>query len=68
MTWAQRLKRIFNIDIETCRKCGGAVKVITCIEDPVVIKKIFMHLKEKTTAAVGMLPEVRAPPQQSLFD
>lgn len=68
MTWAQRLKRIFNIDIETCRKCGGAVKVIACIEDPVVIKKILMHLKEKTTAAVGMLPEVRAPPQQSLFD
>lgn len=68
MTWAQRLKRIFNIDIETCRKCGGAVKVIACIEDPVVIKKILMHLKEKTTAAVGMFPEVRAPPQQSLFD
>jgi len=23
MTWAQRLKRVFNIDIETCSKCGG---------------------------------------------
>ena len=39
MTWAQRLKRVFNIDIETCSACGGAVKVIACIEDPVVIKK-----------------------------
>lgn len=68
MTWAQRLKRIFNIDIETCRKCGGAVKMIACIEDPVVIKKILMNLKEKTTAAVGMLSEVRAPPQRGLFD
>jgi len=28
MSWAQRLKRVFNIDIETCSKCGGAVKVI----------------------------------------
>jgi len=37
MTWAQRLKRVFNIDIETCPKCGGAVKVIACIEDPVTI-------------------------------
>jgi hypothetical protein len=27
MTWAQRLKRVFNIDVETCRACGGAVKV-----------------------------------------
>ena len=47
MTWAQRLKRVFNIDIETCVECGGAVKVIACIEDPVVIKKILAHLKEK---------------------
>ena len=47
MTWAQRLKRVFNIDIEICRECGGAVKVIACIEDPVVIRKILDHLKEK---------------------
>ena len=40
MTWAQRLKRVFNIDIETCRECGSAMKVIACIEDPVVIQKI----------------------------
>ena len=31
MTWAQRLKRVFNIDIETCSECGGAVKIIACI-------------------------------------
>jgi hypothetical protein len=30
MTWAQRLKRVFHIDIETCRECGGTVKVIAC--------------------------------------
>ena len=36
MTWAQRLKRVFNIDIKICRECGGAVKVIARIEDPVV--------------------------------
>ncbi len=46
MTWAQRLKRVFNIDIETCRERGGAVKVIAYIEDPVVIRKIRDHLKE----------------------
>jgi hypothetical protein len=28
MTWAQRLKRVFNIDIETCELCDDAVKVI----------------------------------------
>jgi hypothetical protein len=25
MNWAQRLKRVFNIDIETCRVCGGTL-------------------------------------------
>ncbi len=69
MTWAQRLKRVFNIDIEVCSKCGGAVKVIACIEDPVVIKKILTHLKEETTAPMDvLLPVARAPPQENLFD
>ena len=39
MTWAQRLKRVFRIDIETCRECGGAVRILACIEDPVVMPK-----------------------------
>ena len=39
MTWAQRLKRVFHIDIETCPACGGQVRIIVCIEDPVVMPK-----------------------------
>ena len=63
MTWAQRLKRVFNIDIETCRECGGAVRIIACIEDPVVIDKILTHLQEKLTPVpAGLRPESRAPP------
>jgi rRNA maturation endonuclease Nob1 len=30
-TWAKRLKRVFDIDIETCEKCGGNVKIIASI-------------------------------------
>jgi hypothetical protein len=45
MTWAQRLKRVFGIDIETCPTCGGAAQLIACIEDPGVIEKILSHLK-----------------------
>ena len=69
MTWAQRLKRVFNIDIETCPECGGTVKVIACIEDPVVIKKILTHLDEKAAVTETIrLPEYRAPPQPGVFE
>ena len=69
MSWAQRLKRVFNIDIEICSKCGGAAKVIACIEDPVVIKKLITHLDKKVTLnELVVLPQTRAPPQGSLFD
>jgi len=64
MTWAQHLKRVLNIDIETCSECGGAVKIIACIEDPVVIQKILDHLQEKAAlAGLDLLPQCRAPPQ-----
>ena len=67
-TWAQRLKRVFGIDIETCPACGGAVKVIACIEDPGVIQKILNHLKEKSEYQDALrLPESRGPPQTRLF-
>jgi len=69
MSWAQRLKRVFNIDIETCRACGGAVRIIACIEDPVVIEKILTHLDKKyASAEAARLPPCRAPPQAGLFD
>jgi hypothetical protein len=32
MSWVHRLKRVFDIDIETRRVFGGTFKVIGCIE------------------------------------
>ncbi len=67
--WAQRLKRVFNIDVETCAHCGGVIKIIACIEDKAVIDKILAHLKEKDAlpSPPDALPETRAPPQTNLF-
>jgi hypothetical protein len=48
MRWAQRLKRVFSIDIETCAGCGGTMRIIVRIEDPAVIKAILAHLVDKT--------------------
>jgi hypothetical protein len=44
LTWAQRFKRVFAIDIEVCRRCGGRLRVIASIEDPEVIQRILEHL------------------------
>ena len=69
MTWMQRLKRVFDIDIETCERCAGHVKIIACIEDPAVIERILAHLKNKAPSTEPALrPEDRAPPQARLFD
>jgi ribosomal protein S27E len=70
MTWSQRLKRVFNIDISICRRCGGAVKTIACIEDPLVIEKILNYIDAKSIApaSANQLKEPRAPPQARLFD
>ena len=65
MTWAQRLKRVFRIDVETCEQCGGAVKTIASIEDPLVIVKILEHLRRREAArCADHLP--RAPPSRPL--
>jgi len=67
MTWAQRLKRVFDIDVTTCCECGGDVKIIASIEDPVVIQKILAHLDgNATSAATELLPGCRSPPGQPL--
>jgi hypothetical protein len=59
---------VFNIDVKTCRICGGAAKVIACIEDPAVIRKILNHLQEKSRQDSGVQhPDCCAPPQASLF-
>jgi hypothetical protein len=50
MSWPRLLKRVFDIDIEHCPNCGGALKIIAAIEDPPVIDKILSHLGLPTRA------------------
>ena len=62
---AQRLKRVFGVDIETAHACGGAVRMIACIEDPDVIDKILVHVDAKGSESEATR---RPPPQRGLFD
>ena len=61
MNWAQRLKRVFKIDIEHCPECGGNVRVIACIEDPQLIAIILAHVRGREAATAENA--ARAPPQ-----
>jgi len=63
ITWAQRLKRVFRIDVETCHTCGDSVRIAASIEDPAVIGKILVHVGEAEPGREVMrLPGPRAPP------
>jgi hypothetical protein len=67
MGWAQRLKRVFAIDVEKCDRCRGAVRIIACIEDPQVIEQILRHLGLGGALSGEALQ--RAPPATAgLFD
>jgi hypothetical protein len=59
--WARLLARVFNIDVETCSKCGGKMKIIAAIEDPKVIRKILEHMRLETKPPP--LHPARGPPK-----
>jgi hypothetical protein len=63
ISWARLLKRVFNIDINTCSVCQGQMKIIAAIEDPQVIKKILSHLGLPTKAPA--IYPARGPPVAS---
>ena len=55
------LKRVFNIDIQACSKCGGQIKVISAIHNQQAIKKILTHLGKNSK--VLKLSPPRGPPE-----
>jgi hypothetical protein len=62
MTWAQRLERVFDIDLQSWPACGGALRILASIEDPAVIEKILDHLDAKAAAAqAARRPPCRGP-------
>lgn len=64
MSWAMRLKRVFNIDITICRHCQGSVRIIACIDDVQVINQILSHINKQRESLVPVMSSsgIRAPP------
>jgi len=51
MTWAPRLRRVFDIDISRCARCGAPLRVLAAITDPRVITAILTHLEARAARA-----------------
>ena len=60
--WAKMLKRVFDIDIQTCPECGGQVKIISAIHNQQVIKRILSHIGE--SSKIPELSPSRGPPEE----
>ena len=57
LPWATLLRRIFAIDALVCERCGGAMRILSIIDDPAVAEAIVRHL--------GLSPpSARAPPPE----
>jgi len=66
MSWAQRLKRVFNIDITICQHFQGNVRIIACIKDKNIIDKILSHINKKPGNQEELLKTlpIRGPPER----
>jgi hypothetical protein len=62
LTWAQRLKRVFAIDITLRPLCGGQLRVIADVTDPELIRKILDHVNSRVPPR---LPPRRAESHQT---
>lgn len=51
MTWAQMLKRTFQVDLTVCPDCGGKVRFIQAVMKRNVVQKILTHLGLSTEVA-----------------
>jgi len=43
LSWADLLKRVFDLDLNHCLSCGGQLKIIAAILEQPVIEKILTH-------------------------
>jgi len=55
--WVDLLRRAFDLDVLACPRCGGRMRLLATIDDPLIIEPILTHLGLPTD-------RVRADPAQ----
>ncbi len=63
-SWAELMKRVFELDVLICPHCGGPRKLIALLTDGLVVRKILAHLGLPTEPPA--LAPARAPPEPEL--
>jgi len=39
--WAELMKRVFELDVLECERCGGRMRILAAIHQPEAIRKIL---------------------------
>jgi len=59
--WAALLRRVFKIDVESCPKCEGTLKLVAMITETVALTRLLTHLGLPTSPP--QIEPARLPPQ-----
>ncbi len=59
LNWAERLRRVFRVDISNCPLCGGQLRVIGDVTDPTVIQRILNHVAAQPPPIRDTNPSVK---------
>ena len=63
LTWAALLARVFALDVTVCPACGGRLRLIAALTDPVSVRR-YLQGVDLPTEPPPLLPH-RASPQQA---
>ena len=70
MTWAALIKCVYEVDPLKCPKCGGEMRIVSFIEQELVVEKILRHCGLWKEQAPHPPPEEKPPPEvkESVLD
>jgi hypothetical protein len=68
MSCACLLKRVFDIDVEHCAKCGGRLKIIAAILDPALGPAFAQAAKRRPYGAASPMNDPENPRHSSPLD
>jgi hypothetical protein len=56
-TWPALMRRVFDLDVLACPRCGGRLRVIAVVQDPAVVRTILTHVSRTLSSeAPGPAP------------